>query len=48
MEQQIIFYQTESNNVNINVTFYNESFWLTQKSIAQLFGVEVPAISKYL
>jgi hypothetical protein len=47
MEQQIIFYQSETGNVNINVTFYNESFWLTQKNIAQLFGVEVPAISKY-
>ena len=23
-------------------------FWLTQKNIAQLFGVEVPAISKHL
>ena len=48
MENQIIFYQTESGNVNVNVTFYNESFWLTQKNIAQLFGVEVPAISKHL
>lgn len=47
MENQIIFYQTESSNVNINVTFYNESFWLTQKNIAHLFGVEVPAISKH-
>jgi len=47
MENQIIFYQSETGNVNINVTFYNESFWLTQKNIAQLFGVEVPAISKH-
>ena len=48
MENQIILYQTESSNVNINVTYHNESFWLTQKNIAQLFGVEVPAISKHL
>lgn len=48
MENQIIFYQTESGNVNVNVTYHNESFWLTQKNIAQLFGVEVPAISKHL
>ena len=47
MENQIILYQTDRSNVNINVTFYNESFWLTQKNIAQLFGVEVPAISKH-
>jgi hypothetical protein len=48
MENQIILYQTESSNVNINVTYHNESFWLTQKNIAKLFGVEVPAISKHL
>ena len=48
MENQIIFYQTESSNVNINFTYHNESFWLTQKNIAKLFGVEVPAISKHL
>ena len=47
MEQQIIFYQSEAGNVNLNVTFFNESFWLTQKNIAQLFGVEIPAISKH-
>ncbi len=48
MEQQILFYQSESGNVNLNVTFFNESFWLTQKNIAKLFRVEVPAISKHL
>jgi hypothetical protein len=48
MEQQIIFYQSEAGNVNLNITFFNESFWLTQKNVAQLFGVEVPAISKHL
>ena len=47
MENQIIFYQNETGNVSINVTFHLESFWLTQKAIAQLFGVEVPAISKH-
>ncbi|MDO4431638.1 MAG: RhuM family protein, partial [Lonepinella koalarum] len=26
----------------------NETFWLTQKNMAELFGVEVPAISKHL
>ena len=39
MENQIIFYQNETGNVSINVTFHLESFWLTQKAIAQLFGV---------
>ena len=48
MENKIIFYQSETGNITLNVTYYNENFWLTQKNIAQLFGVEVPAISKHL
>lgn len=48
MENKIILYSTALGNVNINVTYQNENFWLSQKSIAQLFGVEVPAISKHL
>ena len=48
MQNNIIFYQTENQNVTINVTYLNESFWLSQKMIAQLFGVEIPAISKHL
>jgi hypothetical protein len=47
MENQIIFYQDETGNVTVPVTYQNDSFWLTQKTIAQLFGVEVPAISKH-
>jgi len=48
MQNTIVFYQSEKQNVTINVTYLNESFWLSQKMIAQLFGVEVPAISKHL
>lgn len=29
-------------------SYQNENFWLSQKAIATLFGVEVPAISKHL
>ncbi len=48
MQNNIVFYQTENQQVTINVTYFNESFWLSQKMIAQLFNVEVPAISKHL
>lgn len=48
MENKIILYSTETGNVNISVTYLNDTFWLTQKVISQLFGVEVPAISKHL
>ena len=48
MENNIILYSNDTNTVSINVTYQNENFWLTQKAIAALFGVEVPAISKHL
>jgi hypothetical protein len=48
MENKIILYQTEQGNVTVNVVFQSESFWLTQKAMSELFGVEIPAISKHL
>ncbi|MDN3581417.1 virulence RhuM family protein [Mucilaginibacter flavus] len=44
----IIFYNTPAGKVKIEVIFNEETFWLTQKRMAELFGVEVPAISKHL
>ena len=48
MENSIVLYSNELAKVNVNVTYHDENFWLTQKAMAQLFGVEVPAISKHL
>ncbi|WDF77716.1 RhuM family protein [Mucilaginibacter sp. AW1-7] len=44
----IIFYSTPAGNIKVEVIFNAETFWLTQKRMAELFGVEVPAISKHL
>jgi hypothetical protein len=44
----IIFYNTPTGDVKIEVIFNEETFWLTQKRMAELFGVEVPAINKHL
>lgn len=44
----IIFYNTPTGDVKIEVIFNDETFWLTQKAMAELFGVKVPAISKHL
>ena len=44
----IIFYTTPQGNVSIEVLYNNDTFWLTQKAMAELFAVEVPAISKHL
>lgn len=46
--KEVVLYQTDDGNVNVSVIYYNESFWLTQKAMGELFGVNVPAISKHL
>ena len=43
-----VIFQTENGKVNIDVFFQNETLWLTQKKMAELFEVNVPAISKHL
>jgi hypothetical protein len=45
---EIIIYRTPEGTVSVDVIYNAETFWLTQKAMAQLFGVEVPAISKHL
>ena len=44
----ILLYQNDTEKEFVNVMFYNENFWLTQKGMAELFDVNVPAISKLL
>ena len=48
MNNEIVFYSTPDGDKKVEVLFQDENFWLTQKDIARLFGVEVPAISKHL
>ncbi len=45
---EIILYQTSDGQTAIDVRLENETIWLTQKQIAELFGTEVPAISKHI
>ena len=46
--QSIVLYQIDDTNICVSVHYHNETFWLTQKAMAELFGVQVPAISKHL
>jgi hypothetical protein len=43
-----ILYTSNTGEVKVNVFLENETIWLTQKSISQLFNVNVPAVSKHL
>lgn len=47
-KKELIFYTTPNGETKIEVFFLDESFWLTQKGIAKLFNVKVPAVSKHL
>lgn len=46
--KEVVLYQADDGNVNVSVIYYDETFWLTQKAMAELFGVNVPIISKHL
>lgn len=48
MQAPILLYQTNESNVNVEITYLDESFWLTQKTIAHLFGVESHTITYHL
>ena len=43
-----VIFKIDNAKVNIDVFVKDETLWLTQKQIAQLFEVKVPAISKHL
>ncbi len=45
---EIIFYTTPQGNVNIEVFFEEETFWLTQKKIGELFGKDVRTVNEHL
>ena len=48
MNSEIILYKTEDGSVKIDTIFQNETIWLTQKKMAELFDVQRPAITKHL
>ena len=44
---EIILYQPDG-SISLEVRVENETIWLTQKQMAQLYGTAVPAISKHI
>lgn len=47
-ESNILLYETEDGKINVDVILRDETIWLTQKSMSELFDVNVPAINKHL
>ncbi len=44
----IIFYSSPQGDVKIEVIFNDETFWLSQKKMAELFGVDVRTVNEHL
>ena len=47
-EVEVLFYKSDDASVKIDVIYKDESIWLTQKRMGELFGVQTPAVSKHL
>ena len=45
---EILLYTTPNGNVKVEIFLQNETIWLTQQKIADLFGVQRPAVTKHL
>ena len=48
MANELIFYKTPDGEQRIEVVYQDENFWMTQRALAELFAVGVPAINKHL
>jgi len=47
-QSQIIIYKAETGETKIDVRFDSETVWLTQKLLAELFGVTIPTINEHI
>lgn len=47
-QNQFLLYTAPDGAVKVDVFFKDETVWLTQKALAELFGVQRPAITKHL
>lgn len=47
-QSQIVLYTTPDGEIKVDTVLRQETIWLTQASMAELFGVQRPAITKHL
>ena len=47
-DNQIIIYQTDDNQTQIDVRMENDTVWLTQAQMAELFQKDRRVISRYI
>jgi len=47
-QTEFLLYSSPDGDIKVEVFLWNETIWLTQKRIAELFGVQRPAITKHI
>lgn len=47
-QNKVVLYTTADGKVTVDVFFAGDNFWLTQKTMSELFGVSIPSISRHL
>jgi hypothetical protein len=47
-QSPVVLYQTPDGKVTVNVLFARDNFWMTQRTRADLFGVNIPAVFRHL
>lgn len=47
-QMEMVLYRTEDDSVTVSAIIKDESIWITQKSMAELFGVDKSGISRHL
>ncbi len=47
-EFPFLMYTADDSDVTVNAILKDETIWLSQKGMAELFDVQIPAVSKHL
>jgi len=47
-QSNFLLYTGNDGKVNVEVFLKDETVWLTQKAMSELFGVQIPAVNKHL
>ena len=47
-QSEVLLYATDESNIHVSVAYYDETFWLTQKAMAELFGVDTRTVNYHL
>jgi hypothetical protein len=47
-QMEMVLYHSDEGDVSVDAYIVDDSLWITQKAMAELLGVQVPAVSKHL